>query len=223
MKLVKIKLLYFFLLLFTWNCSAPLNRTKSPIKVIIFADKSGSIIKNNIPKLEKKHFDRLFDYVKENGGEIALSNITDISKDKLSIIRNVPKPVLAQGENADEFSLRIREWKNNSLKFNPEQFFGDSKVKEVLDYSKLYDSSNVADAIDLANIYLGSKDFFGTSCRKIAIFITDGENNVEGYLPNSFCCEIYMVTRSSNIGILKKFSPSVHPRIEESIDEIINK
>jgi hypothetical protein len=200
------------------------ENSKPPVKLIIFADKTGSISNNSIPKLEKKHLEPIIDYINEYGGEFALSDITRISKQNLIILRNIPRPILKQGETAEEFSERISEWKKSSKSFNKEEFFLNKTVQSILDYSNLADATNIADAVDLANLYLNTENiFFQTDLKKIAVFVTDGEDNMKKKLPQAFCCELYMVSRSSDYGSLTQFSPIVHPTIDGVFEEIINK
>ena len=216
-------IIFILIIAFFISCKPAPKQEKQPIKIIVFADKTGSIKDNSIPKLKKENLQKLLDYIKENGGELALSDITHISKDNLITIKNIPKPVLQQGETAEEFNKRIKKWKKKSPSFDIDNFFSNSKVISILNYSKLYNATNIADAIDLANLYLNTKNiFFNSNIKQIAIFITDGKDNVKNQFPNKFCCKLYMISRSSNAETLKSFNPIIHPSIESAIDEIIN-
>ena len=221
---MKKHLIWIILFAFIGCTNKKQENSKTPIKVIVFADKTGSIDNNSIPKLSRVHLEPIIQYIKEYGGEIALSDITNISKQNLVILRNIPRPILQQGETAEEFNQRIGEWKKNSKPFDKEDFFSNRTVGSILDYSNLATATNIADAVDLANLYLNTENiFFQTNLRRIALFITDGEDNMKKKIPQTFCCEIYMVTRSSDYGSLSQFNPIVNPTIEGIFDEIINK
>lgn len=92
--------------------------------------------------------------------------------------------MLKQGETAEEFNKRISVWKKNTKLFNKEDFFADRIVQSILDYSKLAKATNIADAVDLANLYLNTENiFFQSNLRRIALFIIDGEDNMKKKLP----------------------------------------
>ena len=225
MKIITIYTILFITIGFFVSCTPPVVQESKPsLRIIIFADKTNSILTNSIPMLEKKELSRILEYIKANGGEMALSNITNISKENLVTLRKISKPNQVQGESAEEFSVRAREWKSNSQPFAIEGFLNSTKVQNILDYSKLYNSTNIPDAVDLANLYLTSKNvFWESSCRNIALFITDGENNVVKKFPSNFCCELYMVTRSTNTAEMKPYNPILHPTVQSAVDEILNK
>jgi hypothetical protein len=203
----------------------------SQVKVIIVIDKTISILNNSIPRVSKYELNDLLDYISMYGGEIALSNISESSKDDLVKIRNHAfiKPHRKKGQTAVQYSQELYEYeaktKNKNFSNRLNSFLNDEKVDKIYDYSNLRKSSDVVGAIEMAHLYLTEPDLsWNDDICKYAIFVTDGEENIGKYeLPEKFEGNIILVNRTQKPGIFANLKYQQVTSFDSAIRLIIEK
>ncbi len=220
-----------FLLIGCSNFKENNHSLGTSLKIIIFIDKTASIRNNSVPELKKEELLPLIDYISNNGGEIALGSITNISKENLEIVRCnlLPKPIQKRGETAAEFAKRVRKYKNakkSSESYeNLKLYLERIEVRKILDYTNLHGASDITGAMELAQLYLTETDlFFKNDINKVALLVTDGKDNMmRSKLPTKFDGELIIVNRTSHAGILENFKYQNFTNVQSAIRYITNK
>ena len=146
-------------------------------------------------------------------------------KKNLEIIRCnlLPKPIQGRGETGLEFNKRIVKYKKAKTNYqdikDPIIFLERKNVKNILDYFRLYGTSDITGGFELANLYLNETDlFFGEDIYKVALFVTDGVENMDRYkLPDKINYDLIIVNRSSNAGVLEKYKKENFTNFQSAI------
>lgn len=208
-------------------------RLAQRLNIILVIDKSASVRSQanyaNVPSSRI-----LIECVNENSGQLVITPLGESSKSEMvfyrSISDNLSRPVKERGEASQKFRKRLMEWKNSRRPKTDEDidaFFDDPRTQKILDYSRLEGASDVLGGLDLAARYISERDEdLQFSKHKIIIICSDGQDNLDKYLPpESIDAEVYVVHRSADIGVLKPYVPNenIFTTYDGVVRHIINK
>lgn len=209
-------------------CACTIQISAQQLKVIVVLDKSGSMGSiDEHPKIND--IKPLLEHIKQQGGEVAFSIIGNNSKYYLKKYRHSGKgtelPIKKPGMTNTEYQKLLlqfaKEKKKSGNSGSISSFLESKDIQNVfsLDYGG---GSDVAGAVELAQLYLAENDPMLTGAKKVAIFVTDGQNNSMLYnAPSQFCCDVIVVHRSANIGVLQKYNPQITTSLRIAVNSIL--
>ena len=156
------------------------------IKVGVAVDKTGSSAPNGVSPVGMEDFEQLVGIIKVSGGEAGVGSIRETSNRPLLRLRIDPP---TNGSNAPE-STNLYERMETSAQTDSDlqqrELLVEGRVetfkkqlagflKEAPDAQR----SAVCEAVRRIDLFLSEEDPWRTEVEKYAIFITDGEENVE--------------------------------------------
>ncbi len=211
-------------------------KTANHLKVVLFADHSGSIDAAGIPMLERRHIAPLLQLVKTSGGEIVLGKIGYNSKSHLarySHINQLPFPQKKAGENSKKYQKRIlrhqqkvSEIKNgnsgNNL-YSIEEF--DRKAVPIYDYSNIEGASDIASAVELAKLVMLEESVALSNPKKYIIIISDGMDfRSHSQFPSSLPDDVKLIVVNTSLksGNLERYKHLKMTSIENAVRYILD-
>lgn len=184
----------------------PESANTEPAKIAIFEDRTGSMDKTRTPQLKPEDLALLFDLLLQGGGELAFGRICDRSNRSLIRVRIEQPPVapanpaefsaeegnpFAAAEKRNEYeskavahqkaladyNQRQQLWRNQSEQ-QLKQF--KAAIAPMLSQPANCQATDIWGGVQRADLFLNESDTtWSRPPRKVAIFISDGIDNVQ--------------------------------------------
>jgi len=194
------------------------DKSKPKIRVCTVMDKSSSIT-DQANYASEEDLCTLIEFIVSRSGELALATIGSASKKTFlsfrSVSDNAEKPSQRfRAETPMHFKSRIIRWRDSRKPKTDKQiqeFLKSKAVQQILDYTRLEDSSDVVGGLDLAIRYLHQDDRELRNAKNIALLVTDGRNTGRlAEITKNSKATILVVHRSADIGILSEYVKPGH-------------
>lgn len=237
-----VRVIALLLVLILAGCSAPAQQEHaaplitvekaSPVKIVIFQDKSGSTSWTRTPQLTDAALKILIDVVKEKSGELAFGLLRDRSNKGLVRLRIDPRPVTPsepkKTKHVYQDARAMNRYRREKAQHNEalEQWEDEmeerikkflSGVRPLLEQPADARCTSVWEAVIRGDLYLAEDDAsWPRPPHKWALYVTDGVHNCGPDRPAALKsgASLIVVNGEAQTGNLASLQPKVFESIE---------